>query len=487
MSLGNTLATAVLVLLLGTSLAAANTAVLVDRTVLDADYMKQTLEEEDAYGTLNAVAIETTTEQIENETVDTPLPVDPETVVDEAVREAYVRRQTERNIDRLYGYLDGERDELVLSIDLAPVKSNIAASVGDEIRDRSLAELMNMSAADVEEATVQVEGTTLNPFIVSEMAESESSYRAARADFRADVRLAVIGRMVDEAYRSRSDDELLALVIEDYDPDAYTAAEKARMVDDREAGIKAALERTIEREAGAEIDRAVEDSLDRYRMTLRSEVQGAVEARTAGLDPAISEAVVDVAMVGITGLTTDMTYPEFTTELAAAKDRLAEAAAGSVEAGLDEAVADRVDLTEGLDPGAMGAIRTARDVAGAIDLLVYGLAGFALVLVGGLWVVSRAVVTTALGAGLGAASAGATGVVLAAVASERLRAAPLSGGEVPELGELIVGVASQVLGALTAQSALLAVVGVLALGMAAGLHLGVLPVGRATGGPHHPR
>jgi TM2 domain-containing membrane protein YozV len=160
-----------------------------------------------------------------------------------------------------------------------------------------------------------------------------------------------------------------------YDPQEYSEAEKEQMVDDREAEIRSAIrERIIEEDEG-QIDEEVETALTEYRDEARSELEETMRAQTGELDPAVTDAVVNVSLVALDGLITDMSYDEYRSELDAAKDNLADAVATMAENQLDEEVPDQLDITDEMGPDTRHQFETARDTVQLADLLSLALPG----------------------------------------------------------------------------------------------------------------
>jgi len=134
---------AVPVATLSASVGAANAVVAAERTVLSGEFVKAGLAETGAYGTAREAVIEQATAGPET-TMDGggsageaedggggPPAVFGNAatrIVDEVVTEAYVQREVERNVDRSYAYLHGDREELVLAV--VVVQSLALAVVG---------------------------------------------------------------------------------------------------------------------------------------------------------------------------------------------------------------------------------------------------------------------------------------------------------------------------------------------------------------------
>lgn len=105
------------------ALLSANLVVAADRTVLDAEFVKDTAEESGLYEGLT----DDFEEGMGSEAPDGdewPLERSASSVFRAAVTEEYVRSQSEANIDRAYGYLHGERSRLRVELAMEPVKRN---------------------------------------------------------------------------------------------------------------------------------------------------------------------------------------------------------------------------------------------------------------------------------------------------------------------------------------------------------------------------
>lgn len=470
MGLRQSVVTGLLVILLSLSLIGANAAVAAQRTALDPGFVTTTLSEENAYTTLHEPITDTVVGEL---AVDgSAVPIDPEPIIDEALPASYIEAQVDRNVERLLAYLHGNREELVLRVNLAPVKENATAAIAADIRDRSIPELLSLAGIE-ELGSVDVRGVSIDLDMIATMGESKQAYKDARRSFRADVRETVTDRLVEEAFATRSNDELLGLVIDDYDSAEYTAAEKDRMVADREDEIRLALRMEIEQRYGDRIDARMDEELAEYRDDIRPHVESGVADKTGDLDPAVTTAIVDLVMVGVDGLVTDMEYAAFRRQLAAAKAELADAVATVVSQRLSEHAPDRIDLTQAMGPGARQGLATAQGVVQLADILSVGLPVAALLALGALWFVSGSAVITLVGGGIGLVIAGVSGITAAAVVPPRTRAMVSMGGPV-ELGHVMVDVVDQVFAVVSTQSMILIVAGVIVC-VASGLfHYGVV-------------
>jgi len=134
----------------------SNLFIGVERTALDADFAKETLNEEQVYGN----AIEEIKDETANQSRD-QVPFD----VDDILTRDYIRNQTEANIDSFYDYIHGRRDSLVLGIDTSPLEDRIAREMEETVRDQRLEDIdpqlarmtANVSAYQTERAVFRQE------------------------------------------------------------------------------------------------------------------------------------------------------------------------------------------------------------------------------------------------------------------------------------------------------------------------------------------
>ncbi|MDZ7701754.1 MAG: hypothetical protein U5J98_06630 [Halobacteriales archaeon] len=468
-----------LVVLLAVNLAAANALVAADRTVLNPGFVTTTLEEEGAYEQAQPIVLEQLpTEQLEGEDAP-PLPIDPQTVAATAVDAAYLQSQIEPNIERTYAYLHGNSDELELVIDLEPAKDAIAAAVEAELTNASPTELVDAIGGS-EDLSFEAQGVTIELSTVAEMAESESTFDAERAELRATIRERVLDQLVNQTFAEASNDELLALVIDDYDPNEYNESEKEQLVDDNEDEIRTALRDRIESERGGEIDAAVEEQLSENRELIRTNAAQSINESLSDVSPAVREPAVELVLVAVDGYVADVSHDEFSASFDAAADDLAAGITTLLEAELDEQVPDTLDLTEQLDSSAMQSLEDARQAVGLIDLLSIGLPALGAVLIGLIFLASRSVAVTGIGAGIGLTIGGLPPVLGTGLVRARLEEA-IASAELPAaMGDLVLAVVGQVTDAVFLQSAIVTGVGVVVLAAGLALQFGIvsLPGGR---------
>jgi hypothetical protein len=444
-SLGVTLLTALLVLTLvsGNVLAAAHL------TVLDPGFVNDTLEEEDGYGVAEDAVVEAAGSEAPGGAAG---PIDTQALLRDAVDRAYLQNQTERNVEELYAYLHGERDTLNLTVDTRPLKADVGDAVEAQVRNATVAELLAASGTELP--------GPVNESTVERMTENESGYEAVKEEFRQRVRERVLDEAVDEAWAETTDDQKLALVVENYNPDDYTAAEKDAMVTDREEEIRAALRERIRTERSDELDDRVDTTLAELNESVTADAPegDGLEAAAAGVQATFAEA-----------LTTDMSYDEFRTQLDAEKAAVAEAAGEQAAATLDEELPDTLSLTQGLDRSAREGLEQAQTTVVWLDRLAVAIPLLALVLVGLLYLLTRSGQTVAASLGVSLLVAGlpvylSLGTVQTA-AEDAIREAAASGdgGPAQAGSEFLLGALGQLFGRVGAVSLAFAVAGAVSL------------------------
>ncbi len=472
MTVARSLGTGILVVLLIVSLVGANGVVAAERTVLSANFVKTTIDESGGYDVLQDAVVEAASEQVAGDGT-SELPVSPTEIVESAVTPSYLETQTEANVDRVYGYLHGDRDELVIALDLEPVKENVVKTVENRIENMSLLELTDLVGSG-DTAAAEVQGVSLDIGLIGTMAANQSSYQETRETFRERIRQAALNRIVNDTMESASNDELLALVIDDYDPNAYTEQEKEQMVEDREDEIRTAVEQQIEQERGDELDAAIEKQLAAYNEEIKSQLESSVQDSGGDVDPALVNATADLAKVGVDGLTTDMSYAEFSSQIETEKADLAEAIVAVTEDRLAEEIPDRIDLTEQMGADTRQQLQTVRQAVGIADILQFALPLLAILLIAGIYLLTKSIAVTAVGAGIGLFVSGLLGFGIASTLPPRLRAglpADLPGA----MASLVTTLIDRVFGLLQTQSLVLLVVGILALGLGVAIWYDLLP------------
>ena len=447
MSLARKFVVVVVTGLLVSTLVTGNLLAAAHLTVLNPTFVQNAVEEEGGYEIVENATIETVSSQAPSGTGDL---VDTEALLREGIDRQYLANQTERNVDALYAYLHGNSDTLNLTVDTAPLKTSLSSAVEEQVRNATVAELLDQSETELD--------GPVNESTVEELTANESSYEATKADFRERVREQALDEAVEQAWQESSNDEKLALVIPDYDPRDYSESEKEQLVADNEAEIRTALRERIEQERGDEIDQQVETTLAGINESVApagSDAEG-IEAATADMRATFAE-----------GLTTDMSYGEFQSELDAAKADAAAAVGDRTEAQLDEQLPDTLALTDDMDPQTRESLATAQTAVTWLDRLAIVLPLVALALVGLLYYATRSLQTVAGSLGFSLAVAGLPIYLslgyLDSFVEQTVTEQMAAGGPPPAAVDLLLGLVDQLFGRVGTVSLAFAVGGALLL------------------------
>jgi hypothetical protein len=458
----------IVVLLLLTSLT-GNAVVASQRTVLDSGFVTNSMAEEDAYTTLHETVLSDGEFPFaEGETELPPFAAD---IASRVVTPAYLQNQTEGNVRRGYAYLHGDREELLLAVDLRPVKNRTPDAVADVVRNTTVRELVEQVGI----GNVSPPGVPVNTSLVLSLTEGPESYDEARERFREALRAEAISQIVNTSYQSLNDDQRLGLVIDDYNPDEYTAEEKDQLVSEREDDIRAVLRQRITENQGDEIDRRLQEQLNSSRQTMKDSLADP----DTGTSEEIDAAAGDLLGVFVDGLTAeDPDYATFDRRLTTAKDDLAPALGSYAESELDQQLPDRLVLTEDIGPDAREQLSSAREAIGIVDLLGVALPAAALLLIGLLALVSRSAGVTAMWTGVAAVAGGLPVFLGAQMAGDRLTAAVAEAAPESEAGQTLadlgLAVVERFLGTVEAQSLALVALGLVLTAAGIALRLGAL-------------
>ena len=392
MSLIHRLVIVVVALLLTTSLVAANGVLLVQRTAADDGFVTNALDEADAYEALHAEFLESDAFAMD-EAQDG---FGDEALLMQLVTPEYLQDQVEANVERTYAYLHGDRDDLVLEFDLRPIKERAPDVIAAHVESMDLSELVDRAGPTDPSADVPLENTSLTTEQLFAMGDNRSQYEAVREQFRADLREDVIEQAAEEVFAEATNDELLALVIEDYDPDEYTEAEKEEMVDDRESEIMDGIATEIREERGDEIDERIDERLAEIVEEARDgdgadgggPDGGGPDEDGADEDDPVAAAAASLYRTHVVGLAGEQSFEEFRTALDDDMAAFASAVGEQVAAEIDDELPDRFDLTDEMDDDVVEAFESARQAFAVLGTLVIVLPLLATVFAGLLWWVS---------------------------------------------------------------------------------------------------
>jgi len=181
---GKRIAIGLLVVLLTVSVAGAHTLLVAQSTALSADYVTETMDEESVYADLEANATGTIVEAVAGDGAGpTAVPRWEEVVgssVEELLGANYLRGQITDNVDSAYDFLHGREASLQLAVDTRPLLENVSGVVTRRVAEIPLPELVRAAPVSIPE-TAGIEITTDR---IARAMESESAYRAVRADVR---------------------------------------------------------------------------------------------------------------------------------------------------------------------------------------------------------------------------------------------------------------------------------------------------------------
>lgn len=398
------------------SLVSANAAVALDRTALDSEFAKDKAEETDLYETFTEAIRDDLAGGGSTNASEWPLDRSRDELVAAAITEDYVESQGEKNIDAVYAYLHGERDELRLQVDTEPVKENLIDEIEAEVEGMELTAVM--PSAEEIEALPDSAG-------IEEMASSREAFEDARADFRAEQK----ARIQAETDRELSDEEL-----------------------------------------EARLDATMDDVRDQMLANMDAQLEGQFEGSRSELEAPVRT----LQTARIDALTGEMSYEEYRSTVETATDDLGDAFASVVEAQLEGNLPGTVDVTEQLNQGQRESLETARTGVSLVSTLGLVLPVFALVVAGAIgYVAARP--TAALAVGVVSLIVGGIGVIGSTVAAGQFRETFDPANAPPGIGEFSVSFVTGTLGAVTRQSAVLAVVGAVAIAIGLAIRWGYLP------------
>jgi hypothetical protein len=464
MSAGRKAGLVVLALLLVTTVGTANVVMTSERTVLNAEFVDQSLAEENGYSQLEDATVDAVADRVEaaNPAGSDQIPsaiqnsINTTEIVDDAVTAEYIRGQARANLFRLYDFLHGERPDLALRVDLVPLKDGLASAVGDQVSDVDISTLVEEYAPTGGDIPIEVTGER-----VRKMRSSQSGYQEVRANFRDEVRQLVLDRLVDEAFQRASTDELLVLIGED--PRQYTEAEKARIVDEREGEIRQALRERIKQEDDGRLSQAIDEELAERAQQAKDRVRQQTREATSQYSENVTGAAIDLQVAVIDGLATDTSYEEFSPRIDAAEQTLANEASRLAAAQIDQEVSDNISVAEELSAQDREQLTTLSNRVQQIDTVNSALPIAALLIVGLIYLLTRSIGTTALTTGI---SVGLVGI--ATFAGTTIAGGPVtdtirnqvSGEGAEAIRNIATGLVDRVLGALSSQSLVLAGIGV---------------------------
>lgn len=365
MSLAKKLAVFVVVVLMITVATGANAAIAADRTVLDANHVTDTFEQEGALADLTTETRSNVAQGIDDELASGADGLPPgvsftlsgEEVAEEAVTEEYTDGEFERNTENGLAFFKGEASELDLFLDLSPVRDSLLEQIDGDAVAVDTVGLAQGAEFETDEADVQVTDE-----MIARLNDGPEGYAAVRGEVRQQVRDGLPpGASADNV------DTTLRAVNEDMKTKAADRAE--------------------------------------------SEYGGEVSEETLTAIVALQGTVID----GLTDPDAE-SFSAYESERGSDEAALEDAIAGEVRDRIDGEFESQIDLTENVDEGSQD-IQLARSGVGLLDsgTLLFPL--LFLVLVGALYALGGSATWTARKSGYALLIAGAVGAVAAWVAS----------------------------------------------------------------------
>ncbi len=386
------------------SLLAANSAIALDRTALDAEYAKENAAESSLYETFWAELREDLVGDESAEDPEWPLDRSPDELLEAALTDEYVQSQGEENIDAVYAYLHGETDELSLEFDTEPLKEAVIAEAESDVETLELGAVM--PSADEVERIPDEAG-------IEAMAEDRTTFEDARAQFRADRK----EEIQEETERELSDEEL---------------------------------------------EQRLEESMDDIRAEMIDQLDAELDGEFDGAEAPLEEPVRTLQTARIDALTGEITYEEYVETVETAREDLEDAFLEVFETELDEEFPGTVDFTEGFGEEETDALGTAETVVSIVSTLALVLPILAVLFAGGIgYLAPRSIAALEIGAV--SLLAGVIGIVSSVVAAGQFRDVFDPADAPPGMGEFMLAFVGGTLSAVTWQSAFLTVAGVVAL------------------------
>ncbi|MXR52899.1 hypothetical protein GRX03_14965 [Halovenus sp. WSH3] len=208
MSTIKTIGVVLLAVLMTTTVVGASAVVAVDRTILDADKVSTTFENEGIQEEMTARAREQVETEVNNSLQGEELPpgisidANSETVARQAITESYVNGQLTRNIEAIIAFLEGDTENLTLQMNTEPVKQSLIDQFDEEavtVDTVTLTQQRDLSTAD---GSIEITDT-----MVRRLNEDQAGYTSVRRDLRAQ-------QVTDLPIRIRQDESVAVNTVE---------------------------------------------------------------------------------------------------------------------------------------------------------------------------------------------------------------------------------------------------------------------------------
>jgi len=228
---------------------------------------------------------------------------------------------------------------------------------------------------------------------------------------------------------------------------------------ERKARIQAQTDREL---SDAELETRLEAGMDDIREEMLAEMETQLEGQFEGPEAELEEPVRTLQTARIDALTGEITYDEYTQQVETGRDNFGDAFVGVAESRLDEEFPETIGPGQELGQEQMEPLETARQGVSILSTLALVLPVLTLVIAGEIgYLAPRS--TAALEIGVVSLAAGVFGAAGSAIASGQFRTRFDAANAPPGIGDFLVTFVTGTLGAVTWQSALLVVVGVIAV------------------------
>ncbi|RZN62913.1 hypothetical protein [Methanonatronarchaeum sp. AMET6-2] len=336
-----------ILLILGFSF--ASTAITAERTVLNADFVKDTIDDEELHKAIHEEII-STMKDVDEEEPDDEMPEEIINVLGEAVSPDFLRDTIHTNIDFVYEYMDGEKDEIVLEININETRDKFEVEMESLLQQLNLTEITEIiHEEEIEEREVihEYQGIEFTLSMVDRMLEDEGSYNEVIDEYRSD--------LADEVGEDQVDELIQQFIDEVRD----------------------------ELEENAEVDEE---------------------------EDAFKEAYADLLITPLQSISDEDDYSEFKSSMEEAKTDLSSAFTTLFYTEMLDEFPDEINLNEELDEDEIDLLEDARDYLQMSGLFIVLLTVVLLVFVALIWLASGSLITTAYATGASALIASLLGI-----------------------------------------------------------------------------
>jgi hypothetical protein len=373
-------------LLIGLALVGAAGTFTATQTVLAAGFVTDAANEADAYSTAESALVETAVDEIEDvDTAEIPTEaINTTAVIDSAIQETYIQNQSEQLVRAGFGYLNGDRDTLNLTVNTQPLITDASAAAADAVRNVDLGVLVRDVTAE-EVGTTDIADVPVSGETLARMLEGPEEYRTVRQETRDEIRQTVIDQVIGD----RTDREVLASAgVPDEQIEALSQAEREQLV-----------EETIVETTN--INEQIADQREAVRDEVAEVIRSETGRLTADFEANITQPAVDLQLAVLDGIVTDQSYEQFTSRVERAQAGIADEAEQLIQAEIESNLDTRVNLTDELSAENRDQIDQGAEITQLLPTVGVGLLGAIGLLTLIAFVISRSVPATATTTGSG--------------------------------------------------------------------------------------